>query len=72
MLHPIYRNSVKHVHATHNEIRTLIESGYSVFLLKIPLFQRIYATFNNFEAELVELNLMFAEKIVSVTQILNK
>ena len=45
--------------ARHNGILTLIESGYSVFLLKIPLFQRVYGTFDDFEAELVELNSMF-------------
>ena len=37
----------------------MIESGYSVFLLKIPLFQGVYGTSNDFEAELVELNSMF-------------
>ena len=31
-------------------ILTLTESGYSVFLLKIPLFQGGYTTFNDFEA----------------------
>ena len=48
--------SIKVVVFIHNGILTLIESGYSVFLLKIPLSQGVYGTFNDFEAEFVELN----------------
>ena len=40
--------SIKYDHATHDGILTLIESGYSVFLLKIPLFQGVYGTSNDF------------------------
>ena len=35
---PPMGNSIKYSHATHNGILTLIESGYSIFLLEIPLF----------------------------------
>jgi len=48
--------SIKVVVYTHDGIRTLIESGYSIFLLKIPLFQGICGTFNDFEAVQIELN----------------
>ena len=48
--------SIKAVVFTHNGILTLIESGCSVFLLKIPLFQGVYGTFDYFEAKEIELN----------------